>query len=496
MKKIILIIVTASTLIAVGCKKGLESKIYGTLSPLNFPKTESDFELYTLEVYKPLMAKWAYNDGSQNQFMFHGFEHSNIQINDAPTDLIAPFPEWGGFFEFYSKADFQFLLNFGRTAHFEKIRFVTRITQIISDIEKSNISDAAKKQYLGEARLSRGVIMYYLLTMYGPVPVLLDAAKIGTEAENNLARPDRAAYVTAVAQDLRTAADNLVKTPAQYGRFNKGLALTYLMRLQLFEKDFQKAVETGREIQALGYGLVANYRDLFRSATEKNNETIYGISVDPAANGNQNQGNMNAWSYYTYPSDFPGLTQQGGWANPSGAFTATWQFYDSFNPNDRRRELLIAQYTSRSGAQKNRSNMRGPVIMKYPDEDKTAFAQGNDIPLARYADVMLMLAEAINEVSGPTAEAQKLVNDVRNRSNAGNLSANDVANKQAFKDAILRERAFELFFEGWRRIDLIRHGKWGDALRSVGKTPGPALFPVPQYALEAGKGALTQTPGY
>jgi hypothetical protein len=496
MKKIYILIICACTLLSLGCKKGLEPRLYGRLTPATFPQTETEYELYILEVYKPFQAKWAYNDGTQQQFMFHGYEYSNIMLNDYPTDLIAVFPEWGGFFEFYSKADFKFMINQSRTSHFEKVRFVTRITQIIADLEKSNLNNDKKNQLIAEAKMARGWLMYYLLTMYGPVPVITDPAKIGTEAEFNMTRPERSTYVSTITQDLRFAADNLPKTAAQYGRFNKGLALTVLMRAYLNEKDWQKAEQTGRELLTIGYSLIDNYRDLFRSATEKNNETIYAISVDPAANGQGNQGNMNAWSYYTYPSDFKGITQNGGWASPSGAFTATWEFYDSFLPLDERRELLITEYTSRSGQVKNRSNMRGPVIMKYPDEDNTAFAQGNDIPLARYADVLLMLAEAINQQSGPTSEAIEFVNMVRRRANIGNLPAADVASKQAFNDAILRERSWELFFEGQRRVDLIRHDKWASALQSVGKTPGPALFPVPRYALDASKGTLTQTQGY
>ncbi len=67
-------------------------------------------------------------------------------------------------------------------------------------------------------------------------------------------------------------------------------------------------------------------------------------------------------------------------------------------------------------------------------------------------------------------------------------------------DAILRERGWDLFMEGQRKMDLVRHGKWQPALQSVGKTPPPAasnfLFPIPQYALDASNGKLTQTPGY
>jgi starch-binding outer membrane protein, SusD/RagB family len=506
MKKILLFLSFLLVLFS-SCKKNLDPSIYGSLNPTNFPKTESDFNLLVTGVYKLFTAKWSYTDAGLTGDQFFGYELSNIHMNDAPTDIIAYFPEWGGFFDGLSKPDFNFLKTVDRRRnHIEKIRFMSKITRIIDDVEKSSISDASKKQFIAEARAARGIIMYYLLTMYGPVPVITDASLLGTDAERNMKRPERTVYVNIAADDLRFAADNLPKSPAQYGRFNKGGALTYLMRLYLYEKSWQKAEQAGKEIVALGYSLVPNYADLFRAATEKNNETILAVTVDPAANGNDPNGNMNAWAFYAYPSDFPGVLSApggkrvGGWASPSGAFTATWQFYDSFNPADKRRELLITQYNAvnssgnPTGAIRDRSNMRGPVIAKYPDDDATAFA-GNDIPIARYADVELMLAEAINEQNGPTSEAQGFINDVRKRAGLGDLSGADIASRDAFRDAILKERAWELYLEGQRRIDLVRMGKWTQALSSVGKTPspGPGLFPVPQYMLDLG---LEQTAGY
>lgn len=489
------------------CKKNLDPTIYGRLTPANFPKTESDFNLLVTGVYKLFTAKWTYTDGGITGDQFFGYEFCNIQLNDAPTDIVAHFPEWGGFFDGFSKPDFNFLKTVSaRRNHMEKIRFISKITKLIDEVQKSSIPDASKTRFIAELRAGRGIIMYYLLTMYGPVPVITDASLLGTDAEKNMKRPDRTAYVNTAADDLRFAADNLEKEPAQYGRFNKGGMLTYLMRLYLYEKDWQKAEQAGRETVALGYSLVANYADLFKAATEKNSETILAVTCDPTANGNNPTGNMNAWTFYTFPSDYPGNISSpggkrlGGWASPNGAYTATWQFYDSFDPNDKRRALLIPQYNAvnsggnPTGTVRDRSNMRGPIIAKYPDDDATAYA-GNDIPIARYADVLLMLAEAINEQQGPNSEAQGFINQARARAGIGNVSAADIASKDTFRDAILRERNWELFFEGQRRIDLVRMGKWTQALASVGKTPspGPGLFPVPQYMLDLG---MEQTPGY
>lgn len=500
----VLILIMATTF---GCKEGLEPQLYGSLNPTNFPKSESDFDLLTTDVYKLFSSKWSFSDGGISGNLFYGVEYSNIFLNDAPSDLISYFPEWGGWSAAFTSADFNFqrTLASGRN-HLEKIRFITKCTKLLDEVNKSSISEAAKKQYSAEIRTARGILMYNLLTMYGPVPFIIDPAKIGTDEEKNMTRPDRATYVAAVAADLRYAADNLAVNPATYGRFNKGCALTFLARLYLNEKDWSKSEQALKEIGTLGYTLVSNYASLFKAVTEKNTETIWAVTCDPAADGSDKLGNMNAWSYYCFPSNFPGNitkaggSRVGGWAVP-GALVATWQFYDSFNSSDARKTLLVDSYAAvnssgvPTGVTVNRANgLRGPIIVKYPDDDPTAYS-GNDIPVCRYSDVLLMLAEAINEQVGPTTEAQEYINLVRKRAGISELSGLEIASKEAFREAILRERGWELYFEGQRRVDLLRHNKWTSALSSVGKKPNPgtALFPVPQYMLDLG---LKQTDGY
>ncbi|NII25288.1 RagB/SusD family nutrient uptake outer membrane protein [Pseudoflavitalea sp. X16] len=479
-----------------GCKKNFDPVITGVLSSSNFPKTEAEYELYALATYKPFGAKWGYPD-VEYQNMFFSYEYGHLVMFDLPSDIFSVFSEWGGFWEGFSKTDFTFLRSQGKQSHFEKVRYVTRMTQILADLEKADIPEAKKKQLMAEVRMGRGWTMFYLLHLYGSLPVILDPAKINTAAEGDLTRLSREAFVASIEQDLRYAADNLVKAPAEYGRFNQGLALGILLRLYLNEKSWQKAEQAGRELLPLGYSLVTDYASLFTAATEKNNETIWAVSVDPTSTGGNFQGSFNAWAFYSYPDNMKGIKMNGGWGPGVGVFTPTWAFYDSFDPLDKRRQLLIPTYVTKSGQTKDRTNMRGPVLRKYPDNDGPEM-QGNDIPVLRYADVLLMLAEAINQNNGPTAEAIGFVNEVRSKHGGmGNLAAADIASKQAFNDAILRERGWDLYFEGVRKMDLIRHGKWQSALTAAGKTPGPGeLFPVPQYVIDVSNGKLQQTPGY
>jgi hypothetical protein len=511
MKKIFTLMAIVTISFLCGCNKNFDPVIKGQLTPDNFPKTASDWNLYILGAYEPFGSRFQYYNtaanGQKTNFFF-SYEYGHVVEFDAPTDLIEKFTDWGGQFTGFTTANFSFLKTQGQQSHFEKVRYVTRMTKIIDDLRKSDLSEDFKVKYEAEVRTGRAITMYFLLHMYGPLPVILDPAKIGTSAEDNLTRLSRTDYVAAIAADLTFASENLPGKGQEsaYGRFNKGLAAGFLMRLYLNEKNWAMAEQVGRQILTMGYSLVNDYPSLFKEATEKNSETIYAIICQPALSADNNLApQFNAWPWYCLPTDFNGTngsTISGGWAGARGAVTGTWLFYDSFNPLDKRRDaLLVGSYTKSTGEVRNRTNMVGPVIVKYPAQSdaKSTPWQGNDIPVLRYADVLLMLAEAINMQSGPTAEAQSLVNQVRlahGGTAIGNLLQTDVSSPSAFNDALLRERSWDLFFEGTRKIDLIRMGKWQAALTAAGKNPAsPELLPVPQYALNLNKG-LTQTPGW
>ncbi|WP_163718695.1 RagB/SusD family nutrient uptake outer membrane protein [Mangrovibacterium lignilyticum] len=474
-----------------GCEKGLDPTFYGSLNPTVFPSTESEFEAYMLESYIPFTFRWGYEQNGNWYYTFFSPEEGVVPLFDFPTDLLSVFTAWGdGGTYWESKSRGNFIPLTGQsvsTTHFEKVRFVTRITKTIEDLEKTDIiqDEDFRKQLISEAKVARGWTMLFLLQLYGPVPVIVDPEQVGNpDAEGDLTRPDRSDFVSWIVADLEYAAENIAEVAPDYGRFNKGLVRTLLMRLYMNEKDFVKAEEVGREITSMGYSLVDDYASLFREATERNSETIFAISCDPESQGRGTDGNFNSFSWNVYPDGR-------SWAQIYGA---SWKFYDSFDPSDKRRELLMGVYTSADGTVYDRTNMIGAVINKFPPEGPNAY-QGNDFPVARYADVLLLLAEAISENNnGPTQEAIDLVDMVRERAGIADLTDSDTGSKQAFNDAILRERGWELYFEGQRLPDLRRHEKWPSALDGIpGKNPGPSYFPLPQYAVLEG---LVQNEGY
>lgn len=496
--KNIFYITLASLLIFIGCEKNLEPEIYGNINSSIFPKTEDDYVLYTMEAYKTFTSKWEYFPiDNVSYHMWFSVEQGYYQLFDYGTDQMPVFTGWGAGFEIPSSANYEPFVNHGENVSpFNKVKEVTRITKIIDDLEKADISTDKKNMLLGEARVSRGWTMYLLMHLFGPVPVITDPELVDDyEALSDMTRPDRSEFVNIIATDLRFAADNLPKEMPEYGRFNKGLALTLLMRLYMNERDFVKAEPVGREIQAMGYALVDDYASIFMEETERNTETIFAISCDGSSEGREPDPSFNPYSFYFYPGDYP---ENPGWgAGGDPPYSASWTFYKSYAANDKRRETLVSTYITSDSTVYDSTSLPGAIVNKFPKTTDGPFA-GNDLVIARYADVMLMLAEAINEnKNGPDAEAIAFVDSVRARAGIEALPASDIASKETFNDAILRERGWELFYEGVRKFDLERHGKWPELVNEVpDKDAGPYLLPIPQYALSASDGKLTQNKGY
>jgi len=499
MNKNFIILFFSGLIFISACKQNFDPQIYGKLSSTNFPSTDAEFELYTLELYKSFQSAWGYQGAVTFENTFYSPEYGHLVMFDASSDLMPVYSNWGDFWVGFSSDNFSFMRYQNRSSHFEKLRQISLATKIIRELGKASILSQARKDKLqAEARMARGTMMYYLLHIYGPVPVILDPALLDTEASADLTRPSRSTFVASIEADLRFAADHLELNPSEYGRFNKGAALTFLMRLYLNEKDFVKAESAGREILALNqYSLVADYADLFREATERNAETIWAVSCS-----NPGPGNFNPYAFYCYPADYLGKKIKGGWGGNNGVFSIHWKFYDTFSPKDTRRKLLVSEYsyTDQTGTRitRDRSNLNGAIIAKYPDEGgETNSNQGNDVVVCRYADVLLMLAEAINENKGPNQEAIDLINQVRKRANVDLLDGSESGSKENLREAIFMERGHELYFEGLRKMDLIRMGKWNVAyMGQYGKTPSTVLFPLPDYAINSSNGKLIQNEGY
>jgi hypothetical protein len=147
---------------------------------------------------------------------------------------------------------------------------------------------------------------------------------------------------------------------------------------------------------------------------------------------------------------------------------------------------------------------KGAIPLKYgEDPSSDGLYTGNDIVLIRYADILLLRAEALNEINGPNQESIDLINQIRGRAFKNDptklVSLGQFATQDLLRNYILQERQFELLFEGERREDLIRQGKYIQMAKDRGVTGAvdyKVRYPIPSFIIIEGQGNIKQNDGY
>ncbi|MGN0190386.1 MAG: RagB/SusD family nutrient uptake outer membrane protein, partial [Candidatus Cryptobacteroides sp.] len=375
--------------------------------------------------------------------------------------------------------------------------------------ESDKLEEDKKNALLAEARLLRGLHMYNLLHVYGPVPLIVNPDDVeDTDALCNAVRPELDEICGWIYEDFDFAVKYMPESHTAQSRFTRDFARVCLMRHCLNEGYhaegwYQRAIDMYDELNTGKYRLFKTgtnpYKEMFREANDFNCEIIAAISCDPSSTGNLKEGSMNPFAMLAMPNNAAKKDDLGN-ATPFAVAGPGWgmtfnlspKFYDSFENGDLRKESIITSYYTTSGewwgpAEIGRkSEWDGYVPYKYPAETATAPCFGNDFPLARWADVLLMYAEALVRLSGsaPSDEAVAAVNEVRARAGLGPLASSKTASAEAFLDALLDERGHELWFEGLRKIDLIRFNQYARRVRKMkGVIPTHQYMPIPDYAV-------------
>lgn len=486
MKRYTLIFLSLVLLLG-SCTKDLVSTDYSEINPNIFPKSASDLEAMVNACYYPLRGAWF--DG-----IFSTSERGVMFLSDATTEILHGK---------YGDQNLATLHNYnpkdeGFTRYYDDFyNKISRMTTTIDLIERSTVSDDLKKKAIAEVRCARGLLTYTLFDLYGPLVIApVDVLKNPLQ-EQPLSRLSHDEMIAFMEADLEAAAADLpLPQEADYGRVNKALAKMIDIRLNLHEKNWIKVKTLSDEIIAYGaYSLDADYAGMWALDGAKNShEVIWAIPCDYIGTSE------NQWQLMVLPSNYAPM---GGW----GTISSTWWFYDHFEANDKRKQMLIAEYTGTDGIVYNRANPGaildwGPIPLKIdPDANRTTGLTTVDIVMYRYADVLLSKAEAIANAGAPTDEAMELVNVVRRRAGLPDKKLADYSSLEAFNNLILLERSHEFWCEnGQYRADLIRHGKFVSRCKEVEQSTYTndykELFPFSLRAVSEGKGKFIQNPGY
>jgi hypothetical protein len=379
---------------------------------------------------------------------------------------------------------------------------IARCNYIMEYKDKTDFE--GKEVIIGQTRFLRAYYYFELVKFFGDVPLVIDK-RLGAEEVTEIPRTPKAEVYAQIEADLNFAISNLDWNNPVKGRADKGAALALLGKVQLYQNKFSAAASTFEQVITQGgYSLVADYESLWTEVGEDNSETVFDVEYSGLEGGSYEcliclEGNA--------AGGFHGIRQYNGpkYGDGNSYNLPTAALYNAFAPNDPRRDLTVLDIDAFIAAQPNPGSITyaigggghtGYYNNKYikrldelglPDNDLTSPLNYKAI---RYADVLLMAAEAYNK-SGNDGKALQYVNEVRARVSMAPLAS---AGTQLYED-ILLERRYELSGEGLRFFDLVRTGQAAQYIQ--GFVPGKhELFPIPQVEIDLAGGNWSQNNGY
>lgn len=406
----------------------------------------------------------------------------------------------------------------GRSAFLwnDMYRMIFRANQVLTKVPGIDMDANQKKQILAEALFLRSLCYYDLALLFGNLPLVTTLA----DATTRVPQVSQDQVYAQIIQDLTTAKEGL---PASYdatnlGRATRGAAAALMGKVYMQQRNWAEASKQFAEVIGSGkYALVNNYADNFTENNENNSESIYEVQFSGVNK--------------TFGQDFAGAAEGNERAQffgpPGIGFTDVevrrWLFQEYYDQTatggvDPRRDNTIFSAVGTPtlygktfvGVGANSLNINPTRLLwrKYQN-DRTRnfedFFSGINIRLIRYADVLLMQAEALNE-QGQTAAAIPLINQVRQRPSVNLTPLTGSFTKEAMREQLRHERITELAGEGMRWSDLVRYGLFDSAaglneLRARDAdfnnfvSPKNKLLPIPQSEIDIDKN-LRQNPGF
>ena len=373
-------------------------------------------------------------------------------------------------------------------ANYVGINKANQALSIIPKLDKAN--GDLKARLLGEAKFMRAFMYFTLVKCYGGVPIVDHLPVPGVEADRvmQLTRKTPIEVYAFIETDLTEAAaalpDKSAYGASDLGRVSKGSAYALLAKVSLYQKKWQQVIDNANKVT--GYSIVADYASQYKKTGEFGPESIFEI------NG---VGSIPAKGIAQYSAS-QAPRGAGGWG--WGFNTPSVSLVNAYEAADVRKNATIifrgtTLYDGKvvpNTVENERYNYKA-YSSDYSDQE---FSDVN-IRYLRYAEVLLMKAEALNEL-GQTADAIPLLNQIRHRAGLGDTPA---TTQSAVKTAIWKERRVELAFEHDRFFDLVRTGQAKAAFTIDGKnfTEGKnELFPLPASFLREAGPLSSQNPGY
>lgn len=503
MKKLTFIFLLIGSVVTyIGCSDFLEPENKEELTTESFWLNADHATQGIIAAYAPLQAF----DGSKWTF----FEEMYIGLHWKSDDVLPANTGYGnGIKSFTNGTDDVTFTSFWRS-HYTGIFHANQVLTFVPTIE--NIDEDVRNGILGEGYFLRAYYHFALLNAFGNIAMITKIPE--TEEDFRPSQTSPEAVWTQIQSDLEEA-ERLLPDANDPGRVINTTATAYLGKIFLFQEKFNEAIAKFEEVIASNnYDLVANYEDNFNGLNENNEESIFEIQwSQDRSNGNDERHPfdfevtpeaLGGWELY-YPSEWlvgEMMNDVASDGSPSNRVFGSIFFDHPQSEMRRTRNSGMATYDE------VRNDLLNPTYFKkYANDTDDGFYTGNNINLMRYADLLLMHSEALNEI-GMTDESLNLVNLVRARSNAVPLGTmTQTALRQQIRH---HERPVELSMEYTIRwFDLYRWSKSGVAAEPVSATltnhvhpfagnfvdGKHEIFPIPFFDISRNDN-LNQNPGF
>jgi len=467
---IILIVLAAS---ATSCKKDFLTKYpEGSINVGNFYKTANDFQEALTGAYTPL------RDAANNAFYIEEMRADNAYYTYNPKDRGSVAAE--------HIADYLDDVSDGvpGTNWIAGFNGINRCNMILDQLQAASISDSIKKVINGETKALRAHYYFELVRLFGKLPLYLHATK-----DNSSAFIPRSPVDSVYGQIIADFTDALNTLPAptfssggiQSGHVTKGMASTELGLVYLTLKQWDKATTLLQSVTQMGYTLLPNYGDVFTTANENSKEAIFEVQYKAGTDGQSSPFIFRFIPGTPHTLNILGVDFNTSNANYGGWNTPTQNIISDYEQGDKRLDASIAVVKGHLDANTDfqPDSVASILSPATPGEQSRNFIrkyfhppynlQNNtdqDWYWYRYSDVLLMLAESLNE-QGQSGAALPYLNQVRQR--AG-LTPSAETDQTALRKIIYHERRIELAFENHRWFDLIRTGQAVATMTAYGAT--------------------------
>jgi len=467
MKKIkySLILITV-VILSFSCNDFLDTELKGEYTSEGFFTSEANATAAVTGVYNSLYDNklWVFTDVASDDAVKGGNAGDQADINDIDN--------------FSATSDNGIIATFWQDTY----ETISQANNAITYIPAIDMDEELRDRLVGETKFFRAYSYFNLVNIFGKVPLKIEPQN--TDATINVGLSEVSAIYAQIKQDLT---DAIAVLPDSYssetGRATKGAALALLAKVNLFQKNYTECLNNIQTLENLSiYDLEPNYEDLFAAGAEKSNEIIFGLRFlvdDVVSLGNW----LNVW--------FAPSIEGGYYFNaPTQEYVDAFTEQTTGGEDDPRLDASIGRdgkpWFNNTTFSATWSEATEYLVKKYNEDMVEGVAKAQStVPyhILRYADVLLMKAEALNE-SGSTSTAIAEVNKVRNRAKLASVTT---ATQASLRTIIRNERRKELGFEFNRFFDLMRYGQ------SAATTALPDLpwngehfyFPIPQSEIDS-----------